>query len=96
MEQSLFALVTTDPGFYRPTPAWGQSRHSDPASLSSALPSASDILGACLHVSKVPNSRHYSMNSKTRISPPWSPSTSHSSKPSGLKRLRRAYLCHES
>jgi hypothetical protein len=29
MEQSLFALVTTDPGFYRPTPAWGQTRTSD-------------------------------------------------------------------
>lgn len=28
MEQSLFALVTTDPGFYRPTPAWGQTRTS--------------------------------------------------------------------
>jgi hypothetical protein len=41
------------------------------------------------------NSRHYSMSSKTRISPPWSPSTRHSSKPSGFKRLRRAYLCHE-
>ena len=26
MEQSLFALVTTDPGFHRPTPAWGQNR----------------------------------------------------------------------
>ena len=42
------------------------------------------------------NSRHYSISSKTRISPPRSPSTRHSSKPSGFKRLRCTYLCHES
>src|SRR3981081_1434684 len=36
------------------------------------------------------NSRHYSISSKTRISPPPPPSTGHSNKPSGFKRIRCA------
>jgi hypothetical protein len=44
MEQSLFALVTTDPGFHRPTPAWGQARTSKRATGTFALLPRTDIV----------------------------------------------------
>ena len=54
MEQSLFALVTTDPSFYRPTPAWGQSRHFDRGLATSGLLRTTDIIRAGRHVSNEP------------------------------------------
>jgi hypothetical protein len=54
MEQSLFALVTTDRGFYRPTPAWGQRRKSEPIGWMSALAPKAEIADDRRHVREVP------------------------------------------